>query len=65
MGKDIEALKKQSKLFKEISDLLNEAVEISEKVDKGEIEMSDEELTERLEEIMGRYVVKIMKIKET
>lgn len=51
-------------MFGEISDLLNEAVELSEKVDKGEIEMDDEELTERLEEIMGRYVVKIMKIKE-
>lgn len=64
MRKDIEDLKKQSKLFKEISDLLNEAVELSEKVDRGEIEMDDEELTERLEEIMGRYVVKLMKIKE-
>ena len=64
MGKDIEALKRQSKSFKEISELLNEAIALSEKVDKGEIEMSDEELTERLEEIMGKYVVKIMKIKE-
>lgn len=64
MDRDIETLKKQSKLFRDISDLLNEAVELSEKADKGEIEMSDEELTERLEEIMGRYVIKIMKIKE-
>lgn len=64
MNRDIEALKKQAKLFGEISDLLNEAVELSEKADKGKIEMDDEELTERLEEIMGRYVVKIMKIKE-
>lgn len=64
MDRDIETLKKQSKLFRSISDLLNEAIELSEKADKGEIEISDEELTERLEEIMGRYVIKIMKIKE-
>ena len=31
MNRDIEALKKQAKLFGEISDLLNEAVELSEK----------------------------------
>lgn len=58
MSKDIEQLKEMSKTYKEIAQILDEAIELEDKK-----ELTDEEKDEKTEELIGRFLMKNIKIK--
>lgn len=58
MSKDIEQLKKMSRAYKEIAQILDEAIELEDKK-----ELTDEEKDEKIEELIGKFIIKNIKIK--
>lgn len=58
MSKDIEQLKEMSKTYKELAKILDEAIELEDKK-----ELTDEEKDEKAEELIGRFLIKNIKIK--
>lgn len=58
MSKDIEQLKEMSKTYKELAKILDEAIELEDKK-----ELTDEEKDEKIEELIGRFLMKNIKIK--
>lgn len=58
MSKDIEQLKEMSKTYKELAKILDEAIELEDKK-----ELTDEEKDEKTEELIGRFLMKNIKIK--
>lgn len=62
--KDKEEFKELAELFKQISDILYEAVDIQDKLDKGEIEMSEKEAQNKVDELLGKFIVKLLKAKK-
>ena len=58
MSKDIEQLKEMSKTYKELAKILDEAIELEDKK-----ELTDEEKDEKIEELIGRFLIKNIKIK--
>lgn len=58
MSKDIEQLKEISKTYKELAKILDEAIELEDKK-----ELTDEEKDEKIEELIGRFLIKNIKIK--
>lgn len=58
MSKDIEQLKEMSKTYKELAKILDEAIELEDKK-----ELTDEEKDEKTEELIGRFLIKNIKIK--
>lgn len=59
MSKDIEQLKEMSKTYKELAKILDEAIELEDKK-----ELTDEEKDEKIEELIGRFLMKNIKIKK-
>ena len=58
MSKDIEQLKEMSKTYKELAKILDEAIKLEDKK-----ELTDEEKDEKTEELIGRFLMKNIKIK--
>lgn len=58
MSKDIEQLKEMSKTYKELAKIPDEAIELEDKK-----ELTDEEKDEKTEELIGRFLIKNIKIK--
>lgn len=58
MSKDIEQLKEISKTYKELAKILDEAIELEDKK-----ELTDEEKDEKIEELIGKFIIKNIKIK--
>ena len=58
MSKDIEQLKEMSKTYKELAKILDKAIELEDKK-----ELTDEEKDEKIEELIGRFLMKNIKIK--
>ena len=58
MSKDIEQLKEMSKAYKELAQILDEAIELEDKK-----ELSNEEKDEKIEELLGKFIIKNIKIK--
>lgn len=58
MSKDIEQLKEMSKTYKELAKILDEAIELEDKK-----ELTDEEKDEKIEELIGKFIIKNIKIK--
>lgn len=62
--RDTEELRNLAKLFKQITDILNEVVDISDKLENNTLEISEEEANEKIEEILGKFIVKLLKAQE-
>lgn len=60
--KDTEELRNLAKLFKQITDILNEVVDISDKLENNTLEISKEEANEKIEELLGRFIIQLLKI---
>ena len=60
--RDIEELRNLAKLFKQITDILNEVVDISDKLENNTLEISEEEANEKIEELLGRFIIQLLKI---
>lgn len=60
--KDTEELRNLAKLFKQITDILNELVDISDKLENNTLEISEEEANEKIEELLGRFIIQLLKI---
>ena len=60
--KDTEELRNLAKLFKQITDILNEVVDISDKLENNTLEISEEEANEKIEELLGRFIIQLLKI---
>ena len=60
--RDTEELRNLAKLFKQITDILNEVVDISDKLENNTIEISEEEANEKIEELLGRFIIQLLKI---
>lgn len=58
MSKDIEQLKEMSKTYKELAKILDEAIKLEDKK-----ELTDEEKDEKTEELIVRFLMKNIKIK--
>ena len=58
MSKDIEQLKEMSRAYKEIAQILDEVIELEDKK-----ELTDEEKDEKIEELIGKFIIKNIKIK--
>lgn len=58
MSKDIEQLKEMSKTYKELAKILDEAIELEDKK-----ELTDEEKDEKIEKLIGKFIIKNIKIK--
>lgn len=61
---DKEKIKELAEIFKSIADTLDEAVKIQDKLDNNELDMSEEEIDEKVEEILGKFVIKLLKAQE-
>lgn len=61
---DKEEIKELAEIFKSISDILNEAVKIQDKLNNNELDMSEEEADEKIEEILGKFIIKLLKAQE-
>lgn len=61
---DKEEIKELAEIFKSIADTLDEAVKIQDKLDNNELDMSEEEIDEKVEEILGKFVIKLLKAQE-
>lgn len=60
--RDTEELRNLAKLFKQIADILNEVVDISDKLENNTLEISEEEANEKIEELLGRFIIQLLKI---
>ena len=60
--RDTEELRNLAKLFKQITDILNEVVDISDKLENNTLEISEEETNEKIEELLGRFIIQLLKI---
>ncbi len=60
--RDTEELRNLAKLFKQITDILNEVVDISDKLENNTLEISEEEANEKIEELLGRFIIQLLKI---
>lgn len=60
--RDTEKLRNLAKLFKQITDILNEVVDISDKLENNTLEISEEEANEKIEELLGRFIIQLLKI---
>jgi len=60
--KDTEELRNLAKIFKQITDILNEVVDISDKLENNTLEISEEEANEKIEELLGRFIIQLLKI---
>lgn len=60
--RDTEELRDLTKLFKQITDILNEVVDISDKLENNTLEISEEEANEKIEELLGRFIIQLLKI---
>lgn len=60
--KDTEELRNLAKLFKQITDILNEIVDISDKLENNTLEISEEEANEKIEELLDRFIIQLLKI---
>ena len=60
--RDTEELRDITKLFKQITDILNEVVDISDKLENNTLEISEEEANEKIEELLGRFIIQLLKI---
>lgn len=60
--RDTEELRDLAKLFKQITDILNEVVDISDKLENNTLEISKEEANEKIEELLGRFIIQLLKI---
>nr|DAM94447.1 MAG TPA: hypothetical protein [Caudoviricetes sp.] len=60
--RDTEELRDLAKLFKQITDILNEVVDISDKLENNTLEISEEEANEKIEELLGRFIIQLLKI---
>ena len=60
--KDTEELRNLAKLFKQITDILNEVVDKSDKLENNTLEISEEEANEKIEELLGRFIIQLLKI---
>lgn len=58
---DKEEIKELAEIFKSISDILNEAVKIQDKLDNNELDMSEEEADEKIDELLGKFIIKLLK----
>lgn len=61
---DKEEIKELAEIFESIADTLNEAVKIQDKLDNNELDMSKEEADEKVEEILGKFIIKLLKAQE-
>ena len=59
-----EGIKELAEIFKSISDILNEAVKIQDKLDNNELDMSEEEADEKIDELLGKFIIKLLKAQE-
>lgn len=59
--RDTEELRDLTKLFKQITDILNEVVDISDKLENNTLEISEEEANEKIEELLGRFIIQLLK----
>lgn len=60
--RDTEELRDLAKLFKQITDILNEVVDVSDKLENNTLEISEEEANEKIEELLGRFIIQLLKI---
>lgn len=60
--RDTEELRNLAKLFKQITDILNEVVDISDKLENNTLEISEEEANEKIEELLSRFIIQLLKI---
>jgi hypothetical protein len=60
--RDTEELRDLAKLFKQITDILNEVVDMSDKLENNTLEISEEEANEKIEELLGRFIIQLLKI---
>lgn len=61
---DKEKIKELAEIFKSIADTLNEAVKIQDKLDNNELDMSEEEANEKIDELLGKFIIKLLKAQE-
>lgn len=61
---DKEKIKELAEIFKSIADTLNEAVKIQDKLDNNELDMSEEETNEKIDELLGKFIIKLLKAQE-
>lgn len=59
MSKEIEELKELAKIYRELAQILDEAVELEE-----DDNISDKEAEEKTEEMIGRFLIKSIKAKK-
>jgi hypothetical protein len=57
-------IKELAEIFKSIADTLNEAVKIQDKLDNNELDMSEEEADEKIDELLGKFIIKLLKAQE-
>lgn len=60
--KDTEELRDLAKLFKQMTDILDEVVDISDKLENSTLEISEEEANEKIEELLGKFIIQLLKI---
>lgn len=61
MAQEIEKLKELSKLYRNMSNTLNKAIKLTEKEENGELDLSEEEVDKKLEEIMEEFITQSIK----
>lgn len=61
MAQEIEKLKELSKLYRNMSNALNKAIKLTEKEENGELDLSEEEVDKKLEEIMEEFITQSIK----
>jgi len=61
MAQEIEKLKELSKLYRNMSNTLNKAIKLAEKEENGELDLSEEEVDKKLEEIMEEFITQSIK----
>lgn len=61
---DKEEIKELAEIFKSIGDTLDEVVKIQDKLDSNELNISEEEADEKIDEILGKFIIKLLKAQE-
>lgn len=61
---DKEEIKELAEIFKSIGDTLDEVVKIQDKLDSNELNISEEEADEKIDEILGKFIIKLLKARE-
>ena len=59
---DTEEIRQLAETFKSISDILNEAADIQDKLDNGKSEMSEEEANNKIDDLLGKFIIKLLRI---